>query len=180
MQRASSARESGFFLFSYGSRSTKNFIDRAKNLLDTLKHLTIPESKDPVALRLEKRGTDFIFLRSLDMLRPIEFDDQPTLSRAEIRKARPNRMLTAKFGATHLAVSQMVPQDPFRVGLLATQAASVLLRRFNRAHRFRMFASHREKTSAKRNRILTRALNKARCKRTLTLILSLTGRGNRK
>ena len=28
-------------------------------------------------------------------------------------------------------------------------------------------------------RILTRALNKARCKRTLTLILSLTGRGNR-
>jgi hypothetical protein len=78
-----------------------------------------------------------------------------------------------------LAGSQMVPQDSFRVGLLATQATSVLLRRFNRAHLCRMFAARREKTSAKRNRISIRALNEARYKRTLTFVLSLTGRGNR-
>ena len=178
IQRAFSARESGFCSWSFCFRAAKELIDGAQYFLHALKHLTIPESKNPVALRLKKRGADFIFPGLLDMLRPIEFDDEPTLSRAEIRKVRPNRMLTAKFGAIHLPGSQMVPQDSFRVGLLATQATSVLLRRFDRAHRFRMFASHREKTSAKRNRILTRALNKARCTRTLTLILSLTGRGN--
>jgi hypothetical protein len=159
---------------------SKNFIDNAQYLLNALKHLTIPESKHSVALRLEKRRADFVFSGSLDVLCPIEFDDEPSFRRAEISEVRTDRMLTAKFGATRLPGSQMVPQDSFRVGLFATQAASVLLRRFDRAHRFRMFASHREKTSAKRNRILTRALNKARCKRTLTFILSLTGRGNRK
>jgi len=180
LQRAFLARGSRFFLFFYGFRTSKNFIDHTQNFLNTLQNLGVPESKNPVALRLEKRCADLIFARSLDVLCSIEFNDKPSFRRAEISEVRTDRMLTSKFGATHLPGSQMVPQDSLRVGLLAAQAASVLLRRFDRAHRFRMFASHREKTSTKRNRILTRALNKARCKRTLSLILSLTGRGNRK
>jgi hypothetical protein len=179
LQRSFFALESGFFLFSCGSRAAKNFVDHFQNFFKTVQDLVVPESKHPVALRLEKRSAGSIFPRSLDVLRPIQFDDEPSFSRAEVSEVRSDRMLTAKFGATHLPGSQMVPQDSFRVGLLATQATSILLGRFNRAHRFRMFAAHREKTRSKRNRILIRSLNKARCKRTLTFILSLTGRGNR-
>ncbi len=180
IQRAFLAPGSRFCPSLFCFRSFKKRIDCAQYLLNTLQNLGVPESKNPVALRLEKRRADFVFPGSFDVLCPIEFDDEPSFRRAKISEVRTDRMLTAKFGATHLPGSQMVPQDSFRIGLLATQAASVFLGRLNRAHRFRMFASHREKTSAKRNRILIRALNKARCKRTLSFILSLTGRGDRK
>ena len=180
LQRAFFARESRFFPFFYCSRATKNFIDRAQNFPNTLQDLGVPESKNPVALRLEKRTPGFVFPRTFNVLCTIQFDDEASFSRAEISEVGTNRMLTPEFGATHLPGSQMVPNNSFRVGLLATQTTSVLLGRFDRAHRLRMFASSRGKTSTKRKRILTRALNKARCERTLSFILSLTGRGNGK
>src|ERR1700722_17490187 len=122
IQCASFARESGFCSFSFCFSASQALINRTKNLLHTLQHLTIPESKNPVALRLQKRGADFVFSRSFDMLCPIEFDDESTFSRAEIREVRPNRKLTPKFRAAHLAGSQMLPQDSLRVGLFAPQA----------------------------------------------------------
>ena len=173
------ARESRFLPSFYCSCATKNFIDHAQNFPNTRQDLGVPESKNPVALRLEKRSPGFIFLRTFNVLCTIQFNDEASFSRAEISEVGTNRMLTPEFGATHLPGSQMVPNNSLRVGLLATQPSCVLLGRFDRAHRFRMFASSQGKTSTKRNRILSRALNEARCKRTLSFILSLTGRGNR-
>jgi hypothetical protein len=179
MQRASSARESGFWSSSLGLRTSKEIIDRAKNLLDILKHLAVPESKHTVSLRLEKRCANFIFFGALDVLCAIQFNDEPPFSRAEISEVRPNRELSAKFGATHLARSQMMPQDSFGVGLLAPQASSVLLGRFDRAHRFECSRSVGERQERRKEQNPDSRAKYARCKRTLTFILSLTGRGNR-
>jgi hypothetical protein len=128
VQRAFLARESGFRSVTSSFRTTKKLVDRAKNLLHTLKHLAIPESKHSIAFRFEKRGADFIFSRSLEMLRPVELDDKPSLSRAEISEVRPDRMLTAKLRAAHLPIPQMHPQNPLRVGLLAPQSPRIPLR----------------------------------------------------
>ena len=147
MQRASFARESGFCSFSFSRclRAPQALVDRAKNLLDTLKDLVIPESKHSIAFRLEKRSADFIFSRSIEMLRPIKLDDEPPLGRAKISEVRPNRKLTSKLGAAQLPITQMPPQNPFRVGLIATQAPGVVLRRFDGAHRFECLRSVEEK-----------------------------------
>jgi hypothetical protein len=134
MQRASAARESGFRSVARCFRTTKKLVDRAKNLLHTLKHLAIPESKHPITFRFEKRGTHFIFSRSLEMLRPVELNDKPSLSRAKISEIRSNRMLTAKLGAAHLPSPQMLPQNPLCVGLLATQSPRIPLRRLAQRH----------------------------------------------
>jgi hypothetical protein len=179
MQRASSARESGFWFTSFCFRTSKQLIDRAKNLLDILKHLDVPESKHAVSLGIEKRCADFIFFGALDVLCAIQFDDEPPFSRAEISKVRPERELSAKLGATHLASSQMMPQNSFGVGLLAPQASSVLLGRFDRAHRFECSRSVAERQERRKEQNPDSRAKYARCKRTLTFILSLTGRGDR-
>ena len=83
MQRASSARDSGSRSFSRRLRASKEFVDHTKDLFHTLKHLAIPESKHSITLRLEERGADVICSRSLEMLRPIKLDDEPSLSRAK-------------------------------------------------------------------------------------------------
>jgi hypothetical protein len=145
MQRAFSARESGFPSFSRCLRAAKEFVDRAKNLLHTLEHLAIPESKHSIALRLEKRGSDFIFSRSVEMLRPIKLDDEPSVGRAKISEVHPDRKLTSKLGAAHLPPSQMLPQNPLRLSLLASQPSRVVLGRFNRLHRFECSRSVEEK-----------------------------------
>ncbi|MGC1191992.1 MAG: hypothetical protein WA861_15475, partial [Candidatus Binatus sp.] len=175
IQRAFFARESGFCSASICVRASKKFIDRAKHLVHTLKHLAIPESKHSITLRLEKRSTDFVFARSLNMLRPIEFDDKPSFSRAKIREVRSDRMLPAKFRAPHLTGPQMAPQDSFRVGLLASQAARVVLRRFDRAHGFKSSRSVDERQDQRKEQNLDSRAKDARCTRTLTFILSLTG-----
>ena len=179
IQRAFFARESGFCSSSIRIRAPKKFIDRAKNLVHTLKHLAIPESKHSITLRLEKRSTDFVFARSLNMLRPIEFNDEPSFSRAKISEVRSDRMLAAKLGAPDLARPQMAPQDSFRVGLLAPQTARVVLRRFDGAHRFKCSRSVDERQDQRKEQNLDSRAKNARCTRTLTFILSLTGRGNR-
>jgi hypothetical protein len=127
-QRASSARDSGFCSFSRRLRASKEFVDRAKNLLHTLEHLAIPESKHPIALRLEERGADVICSRSLEMLRPIKLDDEPSLRRAKISEVLPNRKLASKLGAAQLPIPQMPPQNPFCLSLFAPQPPRVPLR----------------------------------------------------
>ncbi len=128
IQRAFFACESGFCSFSRCLRASKEFVDCAKNLFYTLKHLAIPESKHSIALRLEKRGADFIFSRSIKMLRPIELNDEPSLSRAEIGEVCPDRKLASKLGAAQLPIPQMPPQNPLRLSLLTPQPPRIPLR----------------------------------------------------
>jgi hypothetical protein len=180
IQRASFARESGFCSFSLCFSAPQALIDRAKNLLHTLKHLAIPESKHSIALRLEKRGADFIFSRSIKMLRPIELNDEPSLSRAEIGEVCTDRKLASKLGAAQLPIPQMPPQNPLRLSLLAPQPPRIVLGRFNRSHRIECLRSVEEKQVPRKEQNPDPRAKDARCIRTLTLILSLTGRGDRK
>jgi hypothetical protein len=122
------ARESGFFPFSLRFRTAEELLDRAKNFLNILEHLVVPESKHSVASRIKKRGAHLIFSRAVRMLGAIEFDNEASFDRAEVSEERPNRMLTAKLGAPHPAASQMSPENSFRVGLFVPQASSVSLR----------------------------------------------------
>jgi hypothetical protein len=180
IQRALLARESGFCTFSRSLRASKEFVDCAKNLFYILKHLAVPESKHSIALRLEKRGADFIFSRSIKMLRPIELDDEPSLSRAEIGEVCPDRKLASKLRAAQLPIPQMPPQNPLRLSLLAPQAARIVLGRFNRSHRIECLRSVEEKQVPRKEQNPDPRAKDARCIRTLTFILSLTGRGDRK
>ena len=145
MPRAFFARESGFCSFSRCLRASKEFVDCAKNLFYTLKHLAIPESKHSIALRLEKRRADFIFSRSIKMLRPIELNDEPSLSRAEIGEVCPDRKLASKLGAAQLPIPQMPPQNSLSLSLLAPQPPRIVLGRFNRSHRIECLRSVEEK-----------------------------------
>jgi hypothetical protein len=165
IQRASFARESGICSSSRSLRASKEFVDCAKHLFYTLKHLAIPESMHSITLRLEKRGADFIFSRSIKMLRPIELNDEPSLSRAKIGEVCPDRKLASKLGAAQLPIPQMPPQNPLRLSLLATQPPRVVLGRFNRSHRIECLRSVEEKQVPRKDRI--------RC----FCLLSLLGRG---
>ena len=154
IQRASFARESGFFPSSLCFRTAEEIVDRAQNLFNICEHLVVPESKDPVALRIEKRGADFIFARSLGMLSAIEFDDKASFRRAEVSEVRSDRELTAKLGLAHLTAPQMSPQD---------RSASVCSRRRRRAFCWgdtieRIVLTVRQPARKDKNRILNRAL----------------------
>jgi hypothetical protein len=116
------------------SRTCEALVNRVENFLDALEHLVVPEAKHPVAARVEKRSAGFVFLSSLEMLRAVQLDDEAPFGRAEISEVGADRKLTAEFGVAHLAVSQVAPQDSFGVGLFESQAAGVLLGRYDRAH----------------------------------------------
>jgi hypothetical protein len=120
--------------FSPSPRTCEALLNRIKNFLDALQHLVVPEAQHPVAARVEKRSAGFIFLSSLEMLRAVQLDDEASFGRAEICEVGAERKLTAEFGVAHLAVSQVAPQDSFGVGLFESQAAGVLLGRYDRAH----------------------------------------------
>ena len=108
--------------------STEGLADCIKYFLDVCKHLIIPESQNPVVPRLQKRSSNFIFLRKLGVLGAIQFDNQALLDRAEVSEVGPNRMLTPEFCVLHPAAPQVSPQNSFCVGLFATQPSSVPLR----------------------------------------------------
>ncbi len=135
IQRAFFARESRFLPSLICLRTAEKPGNCGQNFLNILEHLVVPESKDPVAPRTQKQGPAFVFLRSLCMLRAVEFDDEPPFNRTEVSEVRPNRELTAKLGVAHLAVSQMMPEYPFRVSLFATQPPRILLGRYDQGHR---------------------------------------------
>ena len=129
VQRASSARDSRFCSSSSSSRchTAKKLVNRAQNFLNILEHLIVPETKHPVALRIEKRSADFIFAGSLDMLCAVKLDDDLAFGRAKVGEVTPNRELSSKLGAPHLASSQIAPEQSFSVGLFLTQPPCVLL-----------------------------------------------------
>ena len=127
--------ETGSWACSLRFRTGEEFIDRAENFLKLREHLIVPESKHPVTPLVKKGAADFIFARPLSVLRAVEFDDQASFDRAKVSEVWPDRELTAKLGAAHLTVAQVMPQDVFRVGLFATQPPRIALGRFNRAHR---------------------------------------------
>ena len=176
LQRVS--RDSGFCLFYLWFHTSKALVDRLHNLLHTLKHLAIPESKHSISLRLEKRRTNTIFARPIQMLRPIQLDDKPPLSRAKIRKIGPNRMLPSELRAAQLPFSQKPPQYSFGIGLLAPQPPRVILGRFDDSHNVTVCQDRIKSKIRKEQNLESRAKN-ARWNRTLTFILSLTGRGDR-
>jgi hypothetical protein len=139
------ARASRFCPSSFRPRTAQKLVDCAQNLLNILKHLVIPETKDPVASRIKKLGPDLVFSRALGVLRAVEFDDHPSFRRTEIGEVRPDGMLTSEFDVMHSATPQMAPKYPLRVCLFAPQAPRVLLRRPSRAHRFDCLPSGDEK-----------------------------------
>ncbi len=128
VRRASFARESGFRSSSLCARTAEKFVDCAQNILDVLKHLIVPESKNSIAPRLQERSANFIFLRKLGVLAAIEFDHEASFDRAEVSEVGSYRVLTPEFYLAHPAASQMPPQDSFGVGLLEAQPSRVPLR----------------------------------------------------
>jgi len=110
--------------------SARGCFDRVENFFDALKDLGVPESEDAVAFGIEKRGTELIVARSLDVSGAIEFDDQTSFGRAEVGEVGADGELAAEFGIPHLAGSEMVPEDALGFGLFAAKAAGVLLGRY--------------------------------------------------
>lgn len=128
MQRASFARESGFFVFSLFFRTGEGLIDCIEHFVHVCKHLTVPESKNSIVPRLQKRSANFIFLRKFRVLGAIQFNNEASFCRAEIGEVRPDRMLTPELYVPHPAASQMSPQHSFGVGLFSPQPPRVPLR----------------------------------------------------
>jgi len=134
IQRAFSARDLKFRSFLFCLSTAKKLVDRAKNLFNILKHLVIPETKNAIPLRIEIRRSNSILPRKLNVLSPVEFDDESSFDRAEVSEVRPDRMLTPEFEVLHPPASQVPPQDSFRVSLFATQSARIPLWRFDWKH----------------------------------------------
>ena len=126
MPRAFLARDLRFWLSSV-VRTAEVLIDRIEYYGQFCKHLAIPESKHSVAVRLQKGGASFIFMRKKRVLAAIEFNDETPFDRAEVGEVRADRMLAAKFCVPNSAASKMAPEDSFRVGLFLAQSSSVAL-----------------------------------------------------
>jgi hypothetical protein len=112
----------------------QSFVDCMNHFVNTGEHLIVPEPQNSIAARLQKQTPSFIFLQKFSMLRAIQLNHQPPLSRTKIRKVRPNRMLPSELRAAHPPPSQMPPQYSFRVGLSSPQPARIRLRRFDDSH----------------------------------------------
>ena len=163
---------------SFCFRTAEKIANRVQNFVNVCEHLVVPESKDPVASRIQKQGADFIFSRSLCMLGAIEFDDEPSFSRAEVSEVRPESEIdgeTLRRASAGLAdgATGCVPRRSVRAA-----AAARFAERFDSAHRFDCSPSGEQTQVARKEQNLeSRAKRIARCNRTLTFILSLTGRG---
>ena len=110
------------------SRTTEALVNRLQYFVDVCKHLIVPESKNSIVSRLQKRGTNLIFLGKLGVLGAVEFNNEAPFDRAKIGKVRTNRMLTPEFYVMHPTTAQMPPQESFSVGLFFPQPSRVSLR----------------------------------------------------
>jgi hypothetical protein len=128
MQRAFFARDSRFFISPLFLRGTEQLIDCAEHFIQVFEHLIVPESNNPIIPRLQKRSSNFIFLRKLGMLGSVQFDNKVLLDRAKVSEVGPYWVLTPELYLLHPAASQVSPQNSFSVGLFATQPSSVPLR----------------------------------------------------
>jgi hypothetical protein len=128
LQRAPSARESGFLPFALFCRTAEKLVDCVEYFVHIYKHLIVPESKHSIVARLQKRSTNFIFLRKLGVLGAIEFNDEASFDRAEVSEVRTDRVLTPEFCVTHSTAAQMSPQQSFSVGFFSPQPPRVPLR----------------------------------------------------
>jgi hypothetical protein len=110
------------------SRTGEELVNRLQYLAHIREHLIVPESKNSIVSRLQKRGTNLIFLGKLGVLGAVEFNNDAPFDRAEVSEVRTNWMLTPEFYVPHPAASQMSPQESFSVGLFFSQPARVSLR----------------------------------------------------
>ena len=173
-------RDSRFCSSSSSSRchTAKKLVNRAQNFLNILEHLIVPETKHPVALRIEKRSADFIFAGSLDMLCAVKLDDDLAFGRAKVGEVTPNRELSSKLAPRiwrALRCARAIVQRRFVP--YATSVRSAWVIRSEASGWMLAIATMRNNIRKEQNRE-SRARD-ARCNRTRTFILSLTGRGDR-
>jgi hypothetical protein len=116
------------FARSLFSRTGEVLVDRLQYFTHVCKYLIVPESKNSIVPGLQKRSANFIFLRQLGVLGPVEFNNEVPFDRAEVSEVRTNRMLTPEFYVTHPTTAQMPPQNAFSIGLSSPQPARVPLR----------------------------------------------------
>ena len=116
------------FARSLFSRTGEVLINRLQHFAHVCKHLIVPESKNSIVPGLQKRSANFIFLRQLGVLGPVEFNNEVPFDRAEVSEVRTNRMLTPEFCVPHSAAAEVSPQQSFYVGLFAAQPPRVPLR----------------------------------------------------
>ena len=84
--------------------------------ISLLQHFIIPKPYYPKSIRLQKSGSLGIACNLLRMLPAIQFHDQLLLDTNEINDIRGNGMLSPKLEPAEVAVFQMQPQPPFRLG----------------------------------------------------------------
>jgi hypothetical protein len=100
-------------------------LDARQYAFDILQDVIIPESDDSESMFLQVMSPCRILFDLVCVLAAIDFDDQSMFQATEVRDVIANEMLAAEFGAIQSLTAQMLPEDAFRVGLFAAQAAGI-------------------------------------------------------
>jgi hypothetical protein len=100
--------------------------DNRFHLFKVVQDLMIPKTQHSKTTRFKPLCSKPVLLDLLPMLSPIHLDDQSGFQANEIEHIAPRGMLSAKFIASQLALTQMSPKTPFRFGHLAAQGSGIL------------------------------------------------------
>jgi hypothetical protein len=133
IQRAFFARDLRFCAALFCLQAQK-LVNRIEHFVHVAEHPIVPESKNSIAARVQKRSAGFIFRQLIRVLTSIEFDDDAPFDRAEVGDVSANRMLTPEFDVPNPAAAKVSPQDSFGIGLFTAQSAGVLLGEFGWLH----------------------------------------------
>ena len=99
--------------------------DRIHHSIEFCLHVTVPEPKDAVAGRSQEAVAAIVILGALEMLAPVEFNDQLSVERGEVADVEADLMLSAELEASDLSASQTAPEKTLGRCLVIAESAHV-------------------------------------------------------
>jgi hypothetical protein len=84
------------------------------------------EAQHPQAALAQKAGSAGVVLHLVEVLTPVEFDNQAGGRAVEIHNERGDRRLAPPFPAAKPAAAQFAPETTFGVGLVDAESAGAL------------------------------------------------------
>ncbi len=93
----------------------QGFVDGIDHIAGSREHVGIPESQDAQTFRSQIGVATRIVCRLLDMLTPVELDDDTGTQAHEVADVRTNRVLPPELEVIQLSPTQMPPEVPFGI-----------------------------------------------------------------
>src|SRR3954451_12668106 len=104
----------------------KRFEDGLDDGVEVCLHIAVPEAQNTITSRSQETITPSIIGGALNMLTPVQFDDDAGIGRGEIADAESDLVLPSELEAAELSAPQTAPREALGIGLLFAESADML------------------------------------------------------